>query len=65
MRAIFALVLCTAALPGCKPDNNNDITGSISCANKLYAPYNPNAINQFVVTCTTSDRAPSMRPVAT
>ncbi len=56
MRAIFALVLCTAALAGCKPDNNNDITGSISCANKLYSPYNPKDMKQCVGACISCDR---------
>jgi len=56
MRTIIALVLCAAALAGCKPDNSNDITGSISCANKLYSPYNPKDMKQCVSACITCDR---------
>lgn len=50
MRAIIIIVLCATALAGCKPDNN-DVTGSIDCANKLYTPYNPKNMKQCVAVC--------------
>jgi hypothetical protein len=41
-------------LAGCKPDN--DVTGSINCASKLYSPYNPKDMNQCVGACLACDR---------
>ncbi len=55
MRAIIAIVLCTAALGACTPENN-DVTGSIGCANKLYTPYNPKNMKQCVAACIACDR---------
>jgi hypothetical protein len=55
MRAIIAIVLCAAALAACTPDNN-EVTGSISCANKLYTPYNPRDMKQCVSVCIACDR---------
>ena len=49
MRAIIAIVLAAAALAACTPDN--DVTGSIGCANKLFSPYNPRDIKQCVAAC--------------
>ena len=51
MRAMISIVLCAAALAGCTPDNNSDVTGSIGCANKLYTPYNPKDMKQCVAAC--------------
>jgi len=52
MRAIIAIILCAAALAGCKPENNSDITGSIdTCVGKLYTPYNPKNLKQCVAAC--------------
>ncbi len=57
MRAIIAIVLCAAALAGCKPDNANDITGSIdTCVGKLYTPYNPKDLKQCVAVCIACER---------
>jgi len=57
MRAIIAIVLCAAALAGCKPDNGNDITGSIdTCVSKLYTPYNPKNLKQCVAACIACER---------
>jgi hypothetical protein len=54
MRAMIAIVLSAVALTGCKPDN--DVTGSINCANKLYSPYHPKDMNQCVGACLACDR---------
>ena len=54
MRAIIAIVLAAAALAACTPDN--DVTGSIGCANKLFSPYNPRDIKQCVAACISCDR---------
>jgi hypothetical protein len=54
MRAIITIVLSAVALAGCQPDN--DVTGSISCANKLYSPYRPKDMNQCVAACLACDR---------
>jgi len=54
MRAIIAIVLSAAALAACKPDN--EVTGSIDCANKLYTPYNPKDMNQCVAACIACER---------
>ena len=54
MRAIIAIVLAAVALAGCKPDN--DVTGSISCANKLFSPYHPKDMNQCMAACIACDR---------
>jgi hypothetical protein len=54
MRVIFAVVLSAALLAACKPDN--DVTGSIGCASKLYSPYNPKDIKQCVGACIACDR---------
>jgi hypothetical protein len=55
MRAIIAILLCAAALAACTPDNN-DVTGSIDCANKLYTPYNPKDMKQCVAACIACER---------
>ena len=56
MRAIIIIVLCAAALAGCKPENN-DVTGSIdTCISKLYTPYNPKDMKQCVAVCITCER---------
>ena len=39
MRAMIAIILSAAALAACTPDN--DVTGSIGCANKFTAPTIP------------------------
>ena len=54
MRTIIAIVLAAVTLAGCKPDN--DVTGSISCANKLYSPYHPKDMNQCMAACIACDR---------
>jgi hypothetical protein len=54
MRAIIVIILSAAALAACKPDN--DVTGSISCASKLYSPYNPKDMKQCVGACLACDR---------
>ena len=52
MRVILAIMLSTVVLAGCKPDNNNDITGSIdNCARKLYSAYNPKDLKQCISVC--------------
>ena len=56
MRAMISIVLCAAALAACTPDSNNDVTGSIGCANKLYTPYNPKDMKQCVAACIACDR---------
>ena len=56
MRAIIAIVLCAAALAACTPESNNDITGSINCANRLYTPYNPKDMKQCVSVCIACER---------
>ena len=57
MRAILTIVLSAAALAACKPENNNDITGSIDdCARKLYTPYNPKDKKQCVAVCIACER---------
>jgi hypothetical protein len=55
MRAIIAILLCAATLAACTPDNN-DVTGSIDCANKLYTPYNPKDMKQCVAACIACER---------
>ncbi|QWG12594.1 hypothetical protein KMZ29_23320 [Bradyrhizobium sediminis] len=54
MRAIIVIILSAAALAACKPDN--DVTGSIACASKLYSPYNPKDMKQCVGACLACDR---------
>lgn len=54
MRAIIVIMLSAAALAACKPDN--DVTGSIGCASKLYSPYNPKDMKQCVGACIACDR---------
>ncbi|QWG22813.1 hypothetical protein KMZ93_23125 [Bradyrhizobium sediminis] len=54
MRAIIVIILSAAALAACKPDN--DVTGSIACASKLYSPYNPKDMKQCVGACIACDR---------
>lgn len=54
MRAIIVIMLSAAALAACKPDN--DVTGSIGCASKLYSPYNPKDMKQCVGACVACDR---------
>ncbi|MFZ2159751.1 MAG: hypothetical protein WAV72_27010 [Bradyrhizobium sp.] len=54
MRAIVVIILSAAALAACKPDN--DVTGSIACASKLYSPYNPKDMKQCVGACIACDR---------
>ena len=57
MRAIIAIVLATAVLAACKPENNSDITGSIdACARNLYSPYNPKDMKQCVAVCIACER---------
>lgn len=57
MRAIIAIILCAAALAGCKPEAANDITGSIdTCVSKLYTPYNPKNLKQCVAACIACER---------
>ena len=57
MRAIIAIVLSAAVLAACKPDNNNDVTGSVdSCARNLYSPYNPKDMKQCVAVCIACER---------
>ena len=57
MRVILAIVLSATALAACKPENNNDITGSIDdCARKLYTPYNPKDKKQCVAVCIACER---------
>ena len=56
MRAIFIVILSAAALASCTPEKSTDVTGSISCANKLYSPYNPKDMKQCVAVCITCDR---------
>ncbi len=51
MRATIITVLCAATLAACTPESNNDVTGSIGCANKLYTPYNPKNMKQCVAVC--------------
>ena len=51
MRAIITIVIAAATLAACTPESNNDVTGSISCANKLYTPYNPKNMKQCVAVC--------------
>jgi len=53
MRAIVVIILSAAALAACKPDN--DVTGSIACASKLYSPYNPKDMKQCVGACLACD----------
>jgi len=55
MRAMIAIVLSAAALVACTPDNN-DVTGSIDCARKLYSTYNPKDMKQCVGACIACDR---------
>ena len=55
MRAIVFIILSAAALASCKPENN-DVTGSIDCANKLYTPYNPKDMKQCVAACIACER---------
>ncbi|MDP1582944.1 MAG: hypothetical protein Q8M18_05900 [Bradyrhizobium sp.] len=54
MRAMIAIVLSAAALAACSPDD--DVTGSISCARKLYSAYNPKDMKQCVGACIACDR---------
>jgi hypothetical protein len=54
MRAIIVIMLSAAALAACKPDN--EVTGSIGCASKLYSPYNPKDMKQCVGACIACDR---------
>ena len=54
MRAMIAIILSAAALAACTPDN--DVTGSIGCASKLYSPYNPKDMKQCVGACIACDR---------
>ncbi len=55
MRAIIAIMLTTAALAGCTPDD--DVTGSIGlCARKLYSAYNPKDMKQCVAGCIACQR---------
>jgi hypothetical protein len=57
MRVILAIVLSATALAACKPESNNDITGSIDdCARKLYTPYNPKDKKQCVAVCIACER---------
>jgi len=57
MRAILAIMLSAAVLAGCKPDNNNDITGAIdNCARKLYSAYNPKDLQQCIAVCISCQR---------
>jgi hypothetical protein len=52
MRVFIAIMLSAVVLAGCKPDNNNDITGSIdNCARKLYSAYNPKDLKQCISVC--------------
>ena len=54
MRNIIAIVLSAAVLAACKPDN--EVTGSIDCATKLYSPYNPKDMKQCVAVCLACQR---------
>ena len=54
MRAIIAIMLCAAALAACTPDN--DVTGSVDCARRLYSSYNPKDLKQCVGACIACDR---------
>jgi hypothetical protein len=57
MRVILAIMLSAVVLAGCKPDNNNDITGSIdNCARKLYTAYNPKDLKQCIAVCISCQR---------
>jgi hypothetical protein len=57
MRAIIFIVLSAAALASCKPENNNDVTGSIdSCTRQLYSSYNPKDMKQCVAVCIACER---------
>ena len=57
MRAIIAIVLAAAVLSACKPENSNDVTGSVSdCARKLYSQYNPRDMKQCVAVCIACER---------
>jgi hypothetical protein len=57
MRAIIAVMLSAVVLAGCKPDNNNDVTGSIdNCARKLYSSYNPKDLKQCIAVCISCQR---------
>jgi hypothetical protein len=57
MRVILAIVLSATALAACKPESNNDITGSIDdCARQLYTPYNPKDKKQCVAVCIACER---------
>ena len=53
MRVIIAIVLSAATLAACVPDN--DVTGSIECARKLYTPFNPKDMKQCVAACIACD----------
>ncbi|QWG17738.1 hypothetical protein KMZ68_22715 [Bradyrhizobium sediminis] len=53
MRAIIVIMLSAAALAACKPEN--DVTGSVGCASKLYSPYNPKDMKQCVGACIACD----------
>jgi hypothetical protein len=54
MRTMIAIVLSAAALAACSPDD--DVTGSIGCARKLYSAYNPKDMKQCVGACIACDR---------
>ena len=57
MRSLIAIILAAAALAGCTPDNNNDITGAIdNCARKLYSVYNPKDLKQCISVCISCQR---------
>lgn len=57
MRVIIAIVLSAAALAACKPERDNDVTGSVeTCARKLYSEYNPKDMKQCVAVCISCER---------
>ena len=57
MRVIIAIVLSAAVLAACKPENSNDVTGSIEdCARKIYSEYNPKDKKQCVAVCIACER---------
>ena len=57
MRVLIAIILSAMVLAGCKPDNSNDVTGSIDiCARKLYSAYNPKDMKQCVAVCIACER---------